>query len=166
MIVAFCGNLGSGKTLMMSSIAYFEALRGKRVYANYALRFAWRFDAWAQLFSLEQGIVCLDEAQVVADSREFKREDVKALTQWILQTRKIGLDFYFTTQHIGQVDTRIRNIVDYMFLFAAVGAPGSGASRWSFFDFQYGVEKASGVFVHSPTLYGLYDTYQRISALI
>ena len=165
MIMAYCGTLGSGKTLMMSSLAYVSALSGTAVYANYALNFAWRFNTWDQLFGLSSGLICLDEAQVVADSREFKRDDIKRLTQWILQTRKLGLDFYFTTQSVGQVDTRIRHILDYMMVLVPSYSASGRGSRWELWDYQTGVKKSSGVFGHSPDLYSLYNTYELIYAL-
>ncbi len=165
MIVAYCGTLGAGKTLLMSICAYDEYLRGRKIYANYSLCFADRVTSWEELYQLENGVICIDELQVLADSRKFSSAQNLEMSQWLLQTRKIGLDFHFTTQGIDQVDKRFRTVLDYMFFLERLGGPGSGMSQWWFIDFQMGREKSSGRFRHHPALYGLYDTYQRISVL-
>ena len=120
MFIGFTGSLGSGKTASMTFWgAYFAYKTGMPVYSNYALSMPREIktqliDSWDALTRITNGIVLLDELHITFDSRLWSNTAKR--THFLLQTRKKNLVVMFTTQHISQVDKRIRNICDYVLL--------------------------------------------------
>jgi hypothetical protein len=130
MIVAITGDIGSGKTLLMTAISYNDFIIEKRViYSNYKLNYkhVWlNVNEITNLFSegmqfrdktgnmLHKVSFLVDEMHIFLDSRGSGSSlKNKLITYWILQTRKRGIDLFYTTQFFGQVDKRLRNLVDY-----------------------------------------------------
>lgn len=111
-VVCFMGSLGSGKTLTMSLLSYCASMLNVDVYANYSTSYAQRIKNLPDLFTLRSGLLVLDEMQALLDSREFKRNT--NITQWLMLIRKFGLGLYYTSQHIDNVDKRLRLITDYI----------------------------------------------------
>lgn len=165
MVFGFVGTLGAGKTLFMSYLAHkVHQSRGGGLYANYALHGAERVNTWDDLFSLSDGLICLDELQVIADSRAFSKKENLQFSQWLLQTRKIGLDLFFTTQNLNQVDLRVRNVLDYVAILMRKSRRSPLSQVW-IVDFQFGLPKNKFPLRHSEHLYQLYDTYQQVTML-
>lgn len=103
--------MGQGKTLSMSILAKFLQDKGQmRLFANYGLKGAEKLKNFNDLLEAKTGLVCLDEAQMLMDSRMFKY-NIK-FTHWLLQTRKKDLIVAGTTQSFDQVDLRARNVCD------------------------------------------------------
>lgn len=108
MLIAIFGNMGSGKTLLMTMIsAYVNHAVGVPIYSNYNLENSEPIENIDQLLKINNGIVALDEFWISADSRAWKF-NIK-LTQWINLTRKKNLLVLHTTQAMSQIDKRIRN---------------------------------------------------------
>lgn len=120
-IAVYAGQLGNGKTLGMVA----KALRilknnpNLTVYANFEFWwydfkgnkvYASKLTSWAQLNSLENCLVLLDEGHILFDSRDFKNNIEK--THFVLQSRHVGLNILITTQVLDQIDNRIRRIID------------------------------------------------------
>jgi hypothetical protein len=121
MFVGFTGGLGSGKTYSMTFYGRYMAETLKLpVYANYETSFATKITSWEQLTSITNGIILLDELHITFDSRLWSNTAKR--THFLLQTRKKNLMCMFTTQHISQVDKRIRNICDYVILCEKKGS--------------------------------------------
>lgn len=114
LVCCFMGTLGAGKTLLMSVLgASIASQQGVNIYANYKTKFADRINGIQHLVQLENGLMLIDEAQSLLDSREFgKNVDI---TQWLLLIRKVRLGMFYTTQHIDFVDKRLREITDVLF---------------------------------------------------
>jgi len=111
MLAIFTGSMGQGKTLSMSILAKFLQEKGKmKVYANYGLKGSEKLTNFEDILKATAGLVCLDEAQMLMDSRMFKY-NIK-FTHWLLQTRKKDLIVLGTTQSFDQVDLRARNVCD------------------------------------------------------
>lgn len=115
MIRAYVGLLGSGKTLSLVS----EALRMFRltipqIYTDMAsLRFPEAVYLSAEepsaLATVSQGLILLDEAQIIADARYWQKVPGDVLSAWA-QLRKNGLDLLYTTQTFESVDARLRGL--------------------------------------------------------
>jgi hypothetical protein len=165
-VYVFTGGLGSGKTLSMSVQAnIFHRLTNLPVYANYGLKDSSRLVDLDHLFSLENGIIAFDEFQVVVDSRNFKGERQKAVTQWGLQSRKAGLVVFATTQDVTLLDIRLRKIVDVVFDCRKLGYPGSWRSYLAIYDrvaAEQWARRGARVLIHAQWMYDLYDTYERV----
>lgn len=111
MLIIWTGSMGQGKTLGMSIIAYFLKQKSSlKLYANYGLKNAEKLRSFNDILEAKSGLVCLDEAQMLMDSRMFKY-NIK-FTHWLLQTRKKDLIVMGTTQSFDQVDMRARNVCD------------------------------------------------------
>jgi hypothetical protein len=164
-VVGFVGTLGAGKTLMMSAVAVALASgSSRRLVSNYGLQGSEVVSSWDDLFAVRDAVVALDELQVLADSRAFKNN--LGFTQWLLQSRKVGLDILFTTQHVNQVDLRVRNVLDFVFLLKKERVGRSFRSVYHLIDFQFDAVIRSGVMKHHPRLYRLYDTTRQIEVLM
>ncbi len=117
MIIAYVGDFGSGKTLLMTKRLYQRGQRGIRVTTNYAPTFEDApLDGQAmedQSEDLQDCAIGVDEMQVWLDSRSSGKGATRALTHFILQTRKRRVWLHYTTQDFGQVDVRLRRHTDY-----------------------------------------------------
>lgn len=115
MIIAYLGNIGSGKTLSMVKKAYEQFKRGKTIYSNFKLNFPYKeltldilLDMRSKDFDLKNSVILIDEAHIYLDSRRSASKINLIISYFILQSRKKSCDIYYTTQFIDQVDKRLR----------------------------------------------------------
>lgn len=164
MIIGVTGGLGSGKTLLASYLAWSEYLRGRPVWANYALHCATQLKSWSELVALESGVVVLDEIHVEIDSRAFST-NVDA-TSFLLQTRKLDLDLIYTSQSFDQVDKRMRHITDLLGMCERLEFPNHvRASKVTLISMASLEVVRRMTLRHTPELYALYDTRARVFPL-
>lgn len=111
MLVGIFGNMGSGKTLLMTILSkYAEKKTGYPVYANYPLKNSVLVTRFKELLEIENGILSMDELWVSMDSRQ---SDFNVnLSRFIMWTRKKNILLYFTSQLPSQVDKRVRHACD------------------------------------------------------
>lgn len=114
-ITLFSGNLGAGKTLGMSIMAYYNHLQGSKVYANYEISGypVTKIDNAYMLktMSADWKTFALDEFWLDFESRGSGSRNID-MSQKVLQWRKRGIEALITSQHISQLDVRIRNVTD------------------------------------------------------
>jgi hypothetical protein len=116
MILGFMGDLGSGKTLGAVIFAYniyFLSNKKLSIWANFTIKGANKIKSLSQLKRLNNSILVLDELHILIDARMWKFN--KELMDYFLQLRKYNNFLIFTTQHIKQVDVRLRNVTQYIF---------------------------------------------------
>jgi len=114
-IIVFTGGLGQGKTLSMTLYAHLLMAKYNQklnLYANYGLKGARPIKTFQDLLKAEKGILCLDEAHISLDSRNFKDKSSMSMTHWLLQTRKADLVVMMTSQGFDQIDIRARRVTD------------------------------------------------------
>ena len=123
MIAGFIGKMGSGKTLSMVREALKYHARGFKIYSNFHLSVPYEPLSFDELFamaenqeSLDNVVLLLDEIHILLDSRSGMRKVNKVLTFWLNQTRKMGVKLFYTTQHIHQIDKRLRSGTNF-FIF-------------------------------------------------
>lgn len=120
MIVLIQGSAGSGKTWLMSRLLKAEWKRGTKIYPNFPLWYddqRTNIQRWHNLdetFSLENGIIAIDESQKFLDARKWASLPV-AFTEKIAMHRHHHIDMYTTTQDFGHIDVRMRTNVHEMF---------------------------------------------------
>lgn len=119
MIIGIVGDMGSGKTLLMSYMLYSDFKDGIKIYSNYKLNFQFEYlspSVIENLFKLKGEKVSfgIDEMHIFLDARSSFSSKNKLISYWILQTRKRGITLYYTTQYYSQVDKRLRNSTDYL----------------------------------------------------
>jgi len=112
----YTGKTGTMKTLLMTRWAYGQWKKGAKILSNYRLFFSEKneriryFSNLEEIYSFKDGIILIDEAQVLLDSRCWQ-DLPENFSYKITQHRKHGLDFCATTQHIGMIDIRARQLV-------------------------------------------------------
>lgn len=161
MLIAIAGTQGSGKTLLMSILSTFLAQQtNSPLTSNYSLKGSKKILKQSDLWDTNNSIMCLDELWLTMDSR-LSRDNV-FLTRFINQTRKKGLVVFYTTQHMSQVDLRIRNATDYLIFCENK----NGEIVVKFIDYQYGIIHKQFVISDPKKFYPLYDTYQVLQPLL
>ena len=162
MLVGVMGKMGAGKTLSMSILMeYCHYAMKAELHANYGLRNASRVKTTDDVWNMENGVFGFDEIWLTLDARLWK--DNTFLTRWINQTRKKKLIVFYTTQHIRQVELRVRNATDVL-IFVEKHPDG----HWlQFIDWQYRLLMRRYFIPHSVTqkFYGIYDTYEVLEPL-
>lgn len=105
----------------MTFEAYKYYRRGFTVYANYKLHFPYvrldkkQFDKMVKnKEELRNAVLCIDEAHMWLDSRNSMRQKNIGISYFILQTRKRNVRLLCTTQHLHQVEKRLRDTVDIL----------------------------------------------------
>jgi ABC-type Na+ transport system ATPase subunit NatA len=160
MLLGIMGKMGAGKTLTMSILAeYVHQKTGLPLYANYGLEGSIKITDLQALWKVESAIFCFDEMWLTMDSRLWANN--VELTRWINQTRKKKLLVIYTTQHISQIEMRVRKGTDV--LIYCEKRPGG---HWlQFIDYQYQQLGRRYLLEHPERFYGIYDTYEVLEPL-
>jgi len=119
-LVAILGKLGSGKTLLLTKLGYMAYNEGKKVYADYHLKFDYTyinnlFDI-TKIENTDDKIFLFDEIWVSADAREFMSKQNIEISRFILQSRKKNFNVISTAQHLDLIERRIRLVNDVILL--------------------------------------------------
>jgi energy-coupling factor transporter ATP-binding protein EcfA2 len=155
MLVGIMGKMGSGKTLAQSILAsVLHEKTGLPLFANYTLHGATIVEDMGKIWQMDSAIFCFDEIWLSADSRLW--QDNVLLTQWINQTRKKKLLVFYTTQHISQVEMRIRKGTDYLIYTQRKGRE----FLWNFIDYQYGQLGRRLLLNDASRFFDLYNTFE------
>jgi hypothetical protein len=113
------GELGSGKTILLTLFGYHYFKLGWKVFSDYHLNFKHNYvKSLEEVFNtnLDQDSVFLfDELWITADARRHATEDNIKLSQFVLQSRKKRLSIFYTAQYPRLVEQRIRMITQYIF---------------------------------------------------
>lgn len=161
MLVAFTGSQGSGKSLSMAVLGTALASgSGVALYSNYPVSGSLPVNSIEELMKLKNCVVLLDELWLTMDSRMWK--DNVLLTSWIFQCRKRGMVVFYSTQHMDQIDLRVRNATDYR--IACEIAP---RGLWlSVIDHHYRIIHRKYLIDDPSRFYGLFDTYAVLKSLV
>jgi len=117
MLTIILGDLGSGKTLFMTIIAYKS--KYKTIYSNYTLKIPKKkvkkftteilFDE-----NLKNCLVLIDEVYTLVDARNFQTSLNKIMSYILFQSRKKNLDIYVTAQLLSTIEKRFRLMANYL----------------------------------------------------
>lgn len=154
------GKMGSGKTLSMTIIATYLARQlGAPLFSNYSLINSGPIRNLKDLWQIENGIICLDEVWLTMDSRLWK--DNVNLTRWVNQTRKKKVVVFYTTQHIRQVELRMRQATDIL-----IYCEKKPAGHWlNFVDYQYNNLMRRFLIADPRPFYSLYNTFEVVNPI-
>lgn len=115
-VVGIKGFKGSGKTLILCLLLYFEYLSGKKIYTNFPVTFPHEILDINKLIDLDENLencaIGITEMQVIADSRRHGKKQNLLMSYFVLQSRHRSVNLYYDTQFDHQVDKRIRDNVD------------------------------------------------------
>lgn len=164
MLVGIMGKMGTGKTLSQTILmTYLHHVTKVPIAANYTINLP-DASVVTNLMEIEKKtseVFGFDEIWLSADARTWA-DNVK-LTQWVNQTRKKKMIIFYTTQHIRQVEMRIRNATDVL-----VVCEKDAQGHWlTFIDWQYKTIGRRYLIPHSVArlFYPLYDTYEVLKPL-
>jgi len=168
LLIAVTGPIGSGKTLYMTRCIYREKINRPdvAVATNYKLvGIDFKYINASDLFDIKQQlkdtILGIDEFHIFLDSRAFMKPSNQQLTHFILQTRHLGVNLYFTTQDISQVDLRLRRQLD--FLAYCTSTPYENYFKVKVVDYRDVLNIHSNDFIYDGSpYYDLYDTTEII----
>jgi hypothetical protein len=164
MLIGITGSLGSGKTLYMTRCLYKEKLKREdcRLITNYKLNeVPFEYIDASELFEMKEKlkntIIGIDEFHIFLDSRSSLTKKSKLLTYFILQSRHLGVHLYFTTQDIGQVDIRLRRMLDLLVYCRKTYVDDYFKIR--LIDYRDTMDIKQNEFIfHGQPYYDLYDT--------
>jgi hypothetical protein len=112
MFTGIIGDMGSGKTNLLTRYLKQASDAGGLVIANYHLKFRHRLMPFSELAKLgpeiENADIGMDELGVGADSYDFLSKDVRAITTLATQLRKRNCRVYYTVQRYSMIARRIR----------------------------------------------------------
>lgn len=108
------GDMGCGKTFLLTLLGYWHYLNGETVYSNYPVNFPHvKIDSIKVLENAKDGVVLLDEVHLIADSRTAMRRQNRISSIILLKSRKRKLRFYMTSQRPDLIDRRVRDQVTF-----------------------------------------------------
>lgn len=167
--ILFQGGLGSGKTFMMSLFARYLKEKAEatganiNLFSNYDLRDAYTmktYEDWYKVAESDASIICWDEAQICFNNRAWSRFGQGIATEVAMYARKMRAIQIYATPNVGNVDNRIRDIIEVLVTMRHI--PKKGFSL-TFTDFQTKefIRKAFIPWSKAQKLFklNLYDTY-------
>lgn len=161
MIVAYCGLPGSGKTYTLARDCALEMKRGRKVWANFALKGAHYFNDLRQVMNVRKGILAVDEMNTVCPASKRWQLPPEYLRLWT-QSRHLGIDLWYTTQKFQRVDNTIRDVTNFCWVFTRTVGKLHRARMFDASDVEAERRKAKPVkkywFYERKKIYGLYDT--------
>lgn len=122
-LCAIVGGIGNGKTLFLTYLAMLHYKTGYKIVSNYHLNipnFPIKILEDIEKILKEYGkkifyMFAFDEGWIYIDSRLSQTKKNVVWTRFMNQTRKVGFDVFITSQHIGQIDVRVRDVMDRFF---------------------------------------------------
>jgi hypothetical protein len=168
MLIGIMGKMGTGKTLSMTVLGYYlHRLTKTPLFSNYQIYKNKATKSLAsniitsveKIWDMDTAIFLFDELWLTLDSRLWQ-DNVK-LTRWINQTRKKKLLVFYTTQHIRQVELRVRKATDIL-----IYCQKEPEGIWlTFIDYQYQTIGKKYLLANPSRFYDLYDTFEVLQAL-
>ncbi len=113
MLINVFGNLGSGKTLLLTAIAVLNPKR--KVVSNFHLKREYEefsIDKFMKS-SYHDCIIFLDEGYTYLDSRLSMSTQNRLMSYTLFQSRKKSVEIYITMQLTFSLDIRYRELADY-----------------------------------------------------
>lgn len=140
--ILFQGGLGSGKTFMMSLFAHYLKEKAEangasvNLFSNYDLKDSHimkDYEDWYKVAESDASIICWDEAQMVFNNRAWSRFGQGIATELAMYGRKMRAIQLYATPNVGNVDSRIRDIIEVLVTMRHI--PNKGF-KLVFTDFQ------------------------------
>ena len=152
MIRAYTGLTGSGKTLsMVRDASYHFSIYRKPIYSNFKMSvfdYSYRFgifphqlktiipatvlkaeDFIDKMLEMEDALFLVDEAGFVFNNRLWKDLPFDVLARFN-ETRKVGVDIFYTTQNITRVDKVLRDLTHVQVMCRFVDFPTTDWHMW------------------------------------
>ncbi|MEM0152371.1 MAG: zonular occludens toxin domain-containing protein [Thermoplasmata archaeon] len=122
MIIAIDGHINSGKTLLGVMFSYYAKIKKNSYIVTNVNSLTFKDKYIKNITDMPEipenfktGILFIDEIAQLIDSRTSSSKINRLSSYFYLQSRKYRYDFIFTAQNYGDVDIRLRKIVDIRF---------------------------------------------------
>lgn len=117
MLFGILGDLGKGKTLLLTDLLIKEYQAGNKIYANYNLfnMDYTHIENPYDIKGIEKGFLGLDEFWLWADSRLSQKKTNKFISWIVARSRHFEIDIAYTTQHSAQLDIRLIRLTEIFF---------------------------------------------------
>ena len=179
MLIGIVGEPNTGKTILMVRYLKMDSTRNRNIIVNmplFGIPFT-EFDIDKFLSNeynelLHNATLGLDEITVYMDCRAGQSKQNLLMGYLVLQSRKRGIDIYYTTQSLDLVDynrlVKYTNIIIYAneILNERTGEPVLDLRRYTIIDLRYGLERISDKIINITPYYDMYDTNYIIQPLI
>lgn len=178
MIIVLEGGLGSGKTILMVRYLVKDYMSGRIIYYNGGLKkikyekinIGKILELHKNKFNLKDCTIGIDEITVFADCRISGSKLNRAISYFILQSRKRNVDIYFTTQNVNMIDKRLNQYTDIHILCEKIydhdGNTIEGRRKYTIIDTRDWYKPHITRFVLDITkYYEFYDTNEVILPL-
>jgi hypothetical protein len=180
-IKGIIGPPGSGKTALAAWMSYVGYQEGRKIFSNTLLRFPFdwvsRRDLVERIAVLTNCVVLVSEIQVFMDSRRFASKGNIEASYLFTQTRKRNVDFLWDSQKLHQVDKRLRDLTDWLYVVSRANRyepmtlkNGSRNPRFNPWALVEVIDGTTGMVVNKfwfniERSFGLYDTEQIIDPM-
>lgn len=158
------GNLGSGKTYIMTLLTYSD---GRELWSNYKIN-SERYKQLdiIDLFDLPDNIILLmDEGYAWLESRASGSELNVYLSSILYHSRKTFTDIYITTPDFSTIDKRFRKLVNYIVFCKHRDNFLSDDFQFLFYDKEnHSFGSHTLLYSNAKKYFGLYDTYEKIES--
>jgi ABC-type Na+ transport system ATPase subunit NatA len=169
-ILGIFGNLGSGKTLLASILAYAFKQKNYKIYANYNLKISDYYidlsdpqnfiNIFKKINNKEKNLIVLDELYIFMDSRASASIRNRIYDMIVLQSRKLNLNIIHTEQDPKSIDLRLRLITNY-YLYTEFDKK-ENILYITLFDNLYAQPIKKLKIENVDKFFNLYDTTQKI----
>lgn len=133
LIVCLLGDLGQGKTLLLTTFAYLLEQQGYLIISNYDLIFPHfriaKIEELEKIIDENQGrnfFFCFDEPFMTADARTSQSKINIQISQFALQSRKVKTSIGYTARYIREVELRLRAVTNWIWLPRITGVDEEG----------------------------------------
>jgi len=162
-LIGIVGELGSGKTLSLTFMAYRNYVKGKKIYANYHLGFpSTLVTDVEQINDMHEGFFAGDELWLWLDSRVSGSRKNRFISAILIKSRKRDVQIAFTAQGLHQIDKRIRTILD--FVAVPMLDKNETICKLPIYTYPYGTLVKIYKFPTAP-FFKLYDTKEEINPI-
>lgn len=158
------GNLGSGKTFIMTLLTYSD---GRELWSNYKINSErYRQLDIIDLFDLPDNIILLmDEGYAWLESRASGNELNIYLSSVLYHSRKTFTDIYITTPDFSTIDKRFRKLVNYIIFCKHRDNFLSDDFKFLFYDKEnHSFGSHTLLYSNAKKYFRIYDTYEKIES--
>jgi len=162
MLILVLGDVGTGKTLLTTILAYLSHKKGVEVYSNYTLNFPYKKLTVNMIYNIKKGLVLLDEAYTWLEARISGSKLNRFLSYILFQSRKRGLNWILTAQLGSVIELRFREMSDYV-IYSDICDLGFSYEVYK--KTKYGFVKINSFrlpYENAEQFFSLYDTYEVI----
>lgn len=197
MIYLYTGTPGSGKSYHQIEKIFDYLMKGKSVISNFPLKFGKRHikkgvpdrhyfiknddikvDTLVKLSRMNKWyekesncLICLDEAGMLFNSRDFGKKDRMAWIEFFSQHRKFGFDVILVCQLDRMLDRQIRSLAEYEVKHRKIN--NFGILKWlpittfMYVTYWYGIRQrvSSETSIFLKSIAGRYDTMALFNSL-